>query len=86
MKFTVEIPDHIIEWVQAEGVNRQAIAKFMREELKAVGTRWGHAPTLGKPQEPGRTHEWRGFVFNNVRVLAQAGVRRPARQKVDFGT
>ncbi len=68
MKFTVEVPDAAVEWAQAEGVNRQTLAKFMREELQAVGTRHGHAPELGRPQTPGRSHNWRGFIFNEVRV------------------
>lgn len=68
MKFTVEIPDDTVEWAQAEGVNRQSLAKFMREELQAIGTRHGHAPDLARPQTPGRSHNWRGFIFNEARV------------------
>ena len=85
MKFTVEIPEDDLEWAQAEGINRQTIAKFMREELQAIGTRYGHSPELGKPQIPGRSHEWRGFIFNRVRVLAQKGPWR-SRKKLDTGT
>lgn len=68
MKFTVEIPDDIIPWAQAEGVNRQMIAKFMREELHMVGSRHGHSPELNRAQIPGQSHEWRGFIFNDARV------------------
>ncbi len=68
MKFTVEIPDDIVQWANAEGVNRQMIAKFMREELRSVSSRWGHSPTLNREQVPGESHEWRGFIFNEVRV------------------
>ena len=68
MKFTVEIPDDTMQWASAEGVNRQRIAKFMREELQAVSSRWGHSPTLNREQVPGESHEWRGFIFNEVRV------------------
>ena len=76
MKFTVEIPDDVVDWANAEGINRQEIAKFMREELKAVGTRWGHTPSLGRPQIAGQSRNWRGFIFNNVRVLVPKGPRR----------
>lgn len=68
MKFTVEIPDDTIEWAQAEGVNRQTIAKFMREELQMIGSRFGHSPQLQRPQIPGQSHNWRGFIFNEARV------------------
>lgn len=69
MKFTVEIPDDIVRWAQAEGVNRQMIAKFMREELRMVSSRFGHSPKLKRPQVAGHSHEWRGFIFNEARVL-----------------
>lgn len=68
MKFTVEIPDDTLQWASAEGVNRQMIAKFMREELRMVSSRHGHSPTLNRAQVPGESHEWRGFIFNEVRV------------------
>ena len=68
MKFTVEIPDDTVQWAQAEGVNRQMIAKFMREELHMVGPRHGHSPELNRAQIPGQSHEWRGFILNEVRV------------------
>jgi len=68
MKFTVEIPDDTVQWANAEGVNRQTIAKFMREELRMVSSRHGHSPTLNRAQVPGESHEWRGFIFNEVRV------------------
>jgi len=68
MKFTVEIPDDTVEWAQAEGVNRQTIAKFMREELQMIGSRFGHAPQLKRPQIPGKSHNWHGFIFNEARV------------------
>lgn len=71
LKFTVDIPDDVVQWANAEAVNRQMIAKFLREELRRVGTRYGHNPELGKPQTPGESHEWRGFIFNSVRVIAQ---------------
>lgn len=76
MKFTVEIPDDVIDWANAEGVNRQMIAKFMREELSSVGFRHGHAPSLGRPQIAGQSRNWRGFIFNEVRVLVPKGPRR----------
>lgn len=69
MKFIVELPDDTVQWAQAEGINRQTIAKFMREELQLVSSRWGHSPELNRPQIPGQSHEWRGFIFNEVRVL-----------------
>jgi hypothetical protein len=71
MKFTVEIPDDTFSWANAEAVNRQTVAKFMREELRKIGSRYGHSPELGRPQVPGRSHEWRAFIFNEARVLAQ---------------
>ncbi len=70
MRFTVEIPDDVVSWAHAEGVNRQMLAKFMREELKAVGTRHGGIPEL-RDVGPGRSHDWRAWVFNDVRVKAQ---------------
>lgn len=71
MKFTVEIPDDTFSWASAESVNRQMVAKFMREELQKIGSRYGHSPELGRPQVPGRSHEWRAFIFNEARVRAQ---------------
>ena len=68
MKFTVEIPDDTVQWANAEGVNRQTIAKFMREQLRMVSSRFGHSPELNRPQVPGQSHEWRGFIFNEARV------------------
>lgn len=78
MKFTVDIPDDTVQWAQAEGVNRQTIAKFMREELRMVSSRFGHSPELNRPQLPGQSHEWRGFIFNEARVLV------PRRLVADF--
>ncbi len=69
MRFIVEIPDDTVQWANAEAVNRQQIAKFMREELHAVARRFGHSPELQRPQIPGQSHEWRGFIFNEARVL-----------------
>jgi len=69
MRFIVEIPDDTVQWANAESVNRQQIAKFMREELHAVASRFGHSPELHRPQIPGQSHEWRGFIFNEARVL-----------------
>jgi len=69
MRFIVEIPDDTVQWANAEAVNRQMIAKFMREELRAVASRFGHSPELHRPQIPGQSHEWRGFIFNEARVL-----------------
>jgi len=71
MKFTVEIPDDTVEWAQAEGINRQTLAKFMREELQMIGSRHGHAPQLKRQQIPGQSHDWRGFIFNEARVICQ---------------
>ncbi|KPL28073.1 MAG: hypothetical protein AMJ72_05375 [Acidithiobacillales bacterium SM1_46] len=76
MKFTVEIPDDIVQWAQAEGVNRQMIAKFMREELQLVGTRHGHTPDLQRVKLPGQSHEWRAWIFNLVKVRCQKGFFR----------
>lgn len=73
MKFTVEIPDDTVEWAQAEGVNRQTLAKFMREELQMIGSRHGHSPELNRSQNPGQSHNWRGFIFNEARVLVTRG-------------
>ncbi len=73
MKFTVEIPDDTVEWAQAEGVNRQTLAKFMREELQMIGSRHGHSPELNRSQNPGQSHNWRGFIFNEARVLVPRG-------------
>jgi len=69
VKFVVEIPDDTIEWARAEGVNRQTIAKFMREELQMISSRHGHSPELNRLKIPGQSHEWRGFIFNEARVL-----------------
>ena len=69
MRLIVELPDDTVQWAKAEGVNRQQIAKFMREELHAVASRFGHSPKLDRPQLPGHSHEWRGFIFNEARVL-----------------
>jgi hypothetical protein len=85
MKFTVEIPDDIIQWANAEGVNRQMIAKFMREELRNVSSRWGHSPTLNREQVPGESHEWRGFIFNEARVRVTNRITDTIF-KVDTGT
>ena len=73
MKFTVEIPDDVLQWAHAEGVNRQTVAKFMREELHRVGSRYGHSPDLGRDKSPGESHEWRAWVLNEVRVRCQTG-------------
>lgn len=70
MKFIVEIPDDDVSWANAEAVNRQMIAKFMREELKTVGHRFGGIPQLADVG-PGISHEWRAWIFNQVRVIAQ---------------
>jgi hypothetical protein len=70
MKFTVEIPDDVIGWAHAEGVNRQMIAKFIREELKMVGTRHGGIPEL-RDVGPGRSHDWRAWLLNDIKVRAQ---------------
>jgi hypothetical protein len=85
LKFTVDIPDDVVGWANGEAVNRQMIAKFMREELRNVGTRYGHKPELGRPQTPGESHEWRGFIFNFVRVIAQKK-NTPALGGVDAAT
>lgn len=70
MKFIVEIPDDIVQWANAEGVNRQMIAKFIREELQAVGTRYGHSPELGRAKFPGQgdSHDWRAWILNMLHV------------------
>ena len=70
MKFTVEIPDDVFQWANAEGVNRQMVAKFIREELQLVGTRYGHSPELGRGKEPGQgdSHDWRAWILNLIHV------------------
>ena len=83
MKFTVEIPDDIVQWANVEGVNRQMIAKFMREELRMVSSRHGHSPTLNRAQVPGESREWRGFIFNEVRVRVPTRVIPNFLKKVD---
>ena len=85
MKFIVDIPDDVVQWANAEAVNRQMIAKFMLEELQSVGSRYGHSPELGRPQIPGRSHEWRAFIFNYVRVIAQKKPT-PDRGGIDAAT
>ena len=70
MKFIVEIPDSDVSWANCEAVNRQMIAKFMREELQRVGHRYGGISDL-HDVGPGISHEWRGWIFNRVRVIAQ---------------
>ncbi len=79
MKFTVEIPDDIVQWANAEGVNRQMIAKFMREELQLIGTRHGHSPELGRGKYPGDDHEWRAWIFNLIRVRCTTSPTPPRR-------
>ena len=83
MKFTVDLPDDTVQWAQAEGINRQTIAKFMREELQSVSSRWGHSPTLNRAQVPGESHEWRGFIFNEARVLVPTKITPDFLKKVD---
>ena len=85
MKFIVEIPDDIVQWAQAEGINRQTIAKFMREELQLVSSRWGHSPELKRPKIPGQSHEWRGFIFNEARVRIPT-IKINLTPKLDTGT
>ena len=70
MKFIVEIPDDVIQWANAEGLNRQTIAKFIREELEQIGTRYGHSPELGRAKFPGQgdSHDWRAWICNIVKV------------------
>ena len=80
MKFTVEIPDDVIGWANAEAVNRQQIAKFMREELHKVGSRYGFVPEL-RDVGPGKSHDWRAWIFNDVRVKAQKA-RQPSLDAV----
>jgi len=79
MKFIVEIPDDTIQWAQAEGVNRQTVAKFMRKELEMIGSRHGHSPELNRGKYPGQSHEWRAFVFNEARVRCPKITIPPAR-------
>jgi hypothetical protein len=85
MKFTVEIPDDIVQWANAEGVNRQMIAKFIREELQNVGTRYGQSPDLGRPKFPGQgdSHDWRAWILNalHVRCNTKASPQPPKKKK-----
>lgn len=69
MRFTVEIPDDVVGWAHAEGVNRQMMAKFIREELKKVGTRHGGIPQL-RDVGPGKSHDWRAWLLNDIKVRA----------------
>lgn len=69
MKIVIEVPDETIEWAHAEGVNRQMIAKFLRDEVQGIGRRFGHVPELGRHQRPGESHEWRAWIFNQVGVV-----------------
>jgi len=88
MKFTVEIPDDVIQWANAEGVNRQMIAKFMREELLDIGTRYGHSPDLGRPKFPGQgdSHDWRAWILNMVHVRCNtAASPQPVKKKKQSG-
>ncbi len=83
MKFTVEIPDDIIQWANGEGVNRQMIAKFMREELQDVGTRYGHSPDLGRPKFPGQgdSKDWRAWILNMIRVRCNTSAMPKPKKK-----
>ena len=63
MKFTVEIPDRTFMRANAEGVNRQMVAKFLREELEQVCFRYG----FGRDRKA-NPHEWRAFIFRQVKV------------------
>ena len=81
MKFVVEIPDDVVKWANCEAVNRQMIAKFMREELMLVGTRHGHSPELGRGKYPGEDHNWRAWIFNLVRVRATTSASTPKPKK-----
>ena len=86
MKFVVDIPDDTFDWAKAEGVNRQTVAKFMREELRMIGSRHGHSPELKRAQIPGQSHEWRGFIFNEARVLCpRVEISKPKLDKVSNG-
>lgn len=83
MKFIVEIPDDIIQWANAEGVNRQMIAKFMREELQKVGTRYGHSPELNRAKIPGQgdSHDWRAWILNLIKVRCNTAAMPRAKKK-----
>jgi hypothetical protein len=83
MKFTVEIPDDVIQWANAEGVNRQMIAKFIREELQSVGTRYGHSPDLGRAKFPGQgdSHDWRAWILNALHVRCNTAAMPKAKEK-----
>ena len=88
MKFIVEIPDDIVQWANAEGVNRQMIAKFMREELQQAGTRHGHAPSLGRPKFPGQgdSHDWRAWILNEIHVRCnRSAMPKPKKRKKQSG-
>ncbi len=88
MKFTVEIPDDIVQWANAEGVNRQMIAKFIREELQNVGTRYGHSPDLGRAKFPGQgdSHDWRAWILNELHVRCNTrAMPKPKKKKKQSG-
>lgn len=62
MKFTVEIPHRDFLHAGCWGVNRQTIAKFMREELQSCG---GHFSP----------DDWQWHVLRNAKVVAEKGNR-----------
>lgn len=62
MQFLVEIPDTLIRRAQEQAVNRQMIAKFIREELQSCGGQF-----TGNPLDP---DDWRQFITLKVKVKA----------------
>jgi hypothetical protein len=81
VKIVIEIPDDVVEWAHAEGVNRQMIGKFLREEILQIGRRYGDIPELGRRQHPGESHEWRAWIFNYARIAMMHYQRKtPSRR------
>jgi len=55
MDFIVSIPEDVWEELNGEGVNRQTVGKFIKDELQACGG-------IFKPCD------WRNFATKNVQV------------------
>jgi len=58
IEFVVRIPRGIMTQINAEGINRQTIAKFIRTELKSCGGQF----------EP---DDWRQWALKRVTVTPQ---------------
>ena len=87
MKFTVEIPDDIIQWANGEGVHRNMLATFIREELQDVGTRYGQSPDLGRTKFPGQrdSKDWRAWILNMIHVRCNTSAMPKPNKKKQSG-